>query len=201
MLANPPRHPGTARPGARSSEDAQPRADQIVSRTTGEKSGLAEATGRRLGSIRQLRWEDFRAHERLVFWRAEFDKKAYKWTIPMPPQFFVDVRDFQRRLEAVGGLVFCSEKSPERPMDRHLFDRWLTEAEAQAGLAKLDGGLWHAYRRKWAIERKHLPLRDVAEAGGWKDVNTLLEVYQQSDPESVLKVMSEPRKLRDSGVA
>jgi hypothetical protein len=47
--------------------------------------------------------------------------------------------------------------------------------------AKLDGSLWHAYRRKWAIERKHLPLKDVAAAGGWKDVNTLLEIYQQPD--------------------
>src|SRR5450756_1438179 len=52
------------------------------------------------------------------------------------------------------------------------------------------GGPPHAYRRKWAIERKHLPLKDVAAAGGWKDVSTLLEVYQQSDEESVLAVTS-----------
>jgi hypothetical protein len=31
-------------------------------------------------------------------------------------------------------------------------------------------------------------LKDVAAAGGWKDVSTLLEVYQQSDEESVLAV-------------
>jgi hypothetical protein len=34
-------------------------------------------------------------------------------------------------------------------MDRHLFDKWLTVAEREAGLPKLDGGLWHPYRRKW----------------------------------------------------
>ena len=62
-------------------------------------------------------------------------------------------------------------------------------------------GLWHAYRRKWAMERKHLPLRDVAAAGGWKDVNMLLEVYQQADEASVLAVMTETRKLRERGVA
>jgi hypothetical protein len=44
---------------------------------------------------------------------------------------------------------------------------WLTVAEKKAKLPKLDGSLWHAYRRKWAIERKHLPLKDVAAAGGW----------------------------------
>jgi hypothetical protein len=86
-------------------------------------------------------------------------------------------------------------------MDRHLFDKWLSVAEAKAELPKLDGSLWHAYRRKWASERKHLPLKDVASAGGWKDVNTLLEVYQHSDEGSVLAVMSETRKLRERGVA
>jgi len=32
------------------------------------------------------------------------------------------------------------------------------------GSRSLDGGLWHAYRRKWATERKELPLKDVAAA-------------------------------------
>jgi hypothetical protein len=41
----------------------------------------------------------------------------------------------------------------------------------------------------------------VAAAGGWKDVNTLLEIYQQPDEAGVLAVMSETRKLRERGVA
>ena len=43
---------------------------------------------------------------------------------------------------------------------------FLRQAEAAAGVEKLDGGLWHACRRKWATERKELPLKDVAAAGG-----------------------------------
>jgi len=86
-------------------------------------------------------------------------------------------------------------------IDRHWFDEWLTVAEKKAKLPKLDGSLWHAYRRKWAIERKHLPLKDVAAAGGWKDVSTLLEVYQQSDEESILAVTSVTVKLGERGVA
>jgi hypothetical protein len=39
------------------------------------------------------------------------------------------------------------------------------EAEQVAGVKKLKGGLWHPYRRKWANERKHLPLVDVGETG------------------------------------
>ena len=32
-------------------------------------------------------------------------------------------------------------------------------AKEKAGLPKLEGGLWHPYRRKWATERKYLPLK------------------------------------------
>lgn len=110
-------------------------------------------------------------------------------------------RQFQRGLAAGGGFVFSAPDAAGGIMDRHLFDRWLSVAERKAGLQKLDGSLWHAYRRKWAIERKHLALKDVAAAGGWKDVNTLLEVYQQPDETSVLAVMSETRKLHERGVA
>ena len=85
-------------------------------------------------------------------------------------------------------------------MDRQRFDKWLSEAERAAKPPKLDGSLWHAYRRKWATERKHLNPKDVAAAGGWKDIATLLEVYQQPDEESVLAVMSDTRKLHDRAV-
>jgi integrase len=163
---------------------------------------LAECTGRRLGSIRHLRWEDFRERDQSVFWRAEADKKGYCWVVPMGTAFFADVSSFRDTLAGSGiGQVFAAANSRDGLMDRHLFDKWLMKAEERAGLAKLEGGMWHPYRRKWAIERKHLPLRDVAAAGGWKDVATLLEVYQQADPESVLRVMEETRKIHDRHVA
>ncbi len=57
---------------------------------------------------------------------------------------------------------------------------------------------FHAYRRKWATERKHLPLKDVAEAGGWLDTRSLENCYQQVDEETLLRVVSEPRKLRET---
>jgi hypothetical protein len=46
-----------------------------------------------------------------------------------------------------------------------------------------------------------LSLRDVAEAGGWKDTETLLTCYQQPDRESLLAVMSEARKVCDASVS
>ncbi|MEE9183508.1 MAG: hypothetical protein V3U39_03400, partial [Acidimicrobiia bacterium] len=61
-------------------------------------------------------------------------------------------------------------------------------------------GVWHPYRRKWATERKHLPVIDVAQAGGWSDTQTLLTCYQQPDQETLLAVVSESRKVRERGV-
>ena len=82
-------------------------------------------------------------------------------------------------VRAAPGYVFAALDAREGIMDRHVFDKWLGVAEKEAELPKLDGSMWHACRRNWAIERKHLPLKDVAAAGGWKDVNTLLEIDQQ----------------------
>lgn len=129
---------------------------------------LAERVSRQLPDrgCPQSPWEDFKYERSIVHWRAEADKKGYKWHVPMPASFFEEVKRYQREFGAVGGFVFAAPKARDGITDRHLFDKWLSIAEKKAGLQKLDGSLWHAYRRKWAIERKHLPLRDVAAAGG-----------------------------------
>ena len=81
---------------------------------------------------------------------------------------------------------------------RHLADAWLRKAERLAGLEPQKGSLWHAYRRKWATERKHLPDVDVATAGGWKTVRTLREAYQHADDETMLRVVLEAGELREA---
>ena len=82
-----------------------------------------------------------------------------------------------------------TEAAHPRRCPSHLAAKWLQEAEKLAGLEKLDGSLWHSYRRKWATERKHLPDADVAAAGGWTNSNTLRLVYQQADQETMLRVV------------
>jgi hypothetical protein len=73
------------------------------------------------------------------------------------------------------------------------FGEQLLVAEEKAGLEHLKGGAWHPFRRKWATERKDLPLVDVKATGGWRDTNTLLTCYQQTDEASMLRVMEAPR--------
>ena len=78
-----------------------------------------------------------------------------------------------------------------------LASAWLERAERLAGVPKQDGSLWHAYRRKWATERKHHPDTDVAQTGGWSDLSSLKTAYQQADPRTLLVVVTEPTELRE----
>ena len=94
--------------------------------------------------------------------------------------------------------LFPAPGDVTKPVSRYLSAKWLQEAEELAGLEKLDGSLWHAYRRKWATERKHLPDADVAAAGGWANPNTLRLVYQQADADTMLRVVLERGELREA---
>jgi integrase len=161
---------------------------------------LAEATGRRLGSIRALRWEDVDFGRGTIRWRAEHDKRGVEWVVPMPDALASALQTFRHKVSAVAGWLFPGN-DPAQPLGREWFDTWLRMAERRAGLPKLDGGLWHPYRRKWATERKAHPIRDVMAAGGWLDSTSLLASYQRADAETVLAVMNEPRKLSERALA
>jgi integrase len=161
---------------------------------------LAEATGRRLGSIRQLEWSDIDFDSESIHWRASTDKKGKAWRIPMPGNLRDELRTFRLSLGGVfGGLLFPSDADAKVPIRTDVFAKWLREAEVKARLPKLDGSLWHAYRRAWATARKNLPVADVAAAGGWSDLSTLLNCYQQVDDDTLLAVMNEPRKVTEKG--
>ena len=156
---------------------------------------LAEGTGRRIGSIRHLRWSDMNLDQPSIRWRAEFDKKRREQIVPIPGSLACAIKAARLRLGSVGdGWVF-SQVSKDAPWAPAQCQDYLRRAEAVAGVEKLEGGLWHAYRRKWATERKDLPLKDVAVAGGWKDVTTLLTCYQHADEATMLKVLESPMKL------
>jgi hypothetical protein len=74
----------------------------------------------------------------------------------------------------------------------------LQRAESLAELEPLDGGDFHPYRRAWPTVRKHLPAQDVGAAGGWRDFRSLERCYRQVDEQTLLAVISEPRKLREA---
>ena len=130
-----------------------------------------------------------------IRWRAEFDKRGRERIVPIPETLAEEIRSFQLRLKGVGdGWVFQRE-TKDGPWARETFGQLLVLAESKAGLPGLKGGRWHAYRRKWATERKDQPIVDVMAAGGWRDLRTLTTSYQQADDETMLQVMASPVKL------
>jgi|SRR5579859_4127503 len=111
----------------------------------------------------------------------------------MSPEVQEALGTARRAQQAIGNTpVFPAPKNAAMPCDRHLFDNWLRRAYGLAAAPRERGGMWHALRRKWASERKGYPVKDVAAAGGWRDTATLLESYQQTDPETIRQVVLHP---------
>jgi integrase len=127
---------------------------------------LAEGTGARIGNIRGLKWSDISYSPPQVIWRAEFDKRGRERKVPLPATLVEEIKTLQTHLEGIGRTWLFPTKSGEKPWPRELFDQLLRRAEREAELEHLKGRLWHPFRRKWATERKHLPIPDVKAAGG-----------------------------------
>lgn len=153
---------------------------------------LLDTTGRRLSSVLGLRWDDFDFERQTIRWRAELDKTRRAWQTPIPTAALAPLLASRRVRPAIGStLVFPHPKRSKAglPVTRHLASYWLKQAFEMAAVARPEGSLFHAFRRRWATTRKHLPLTDVAAAGGWRDLTTLLTCYQQPDDETMREVV------------
>ena len=165
---------------------------------------LANGTARRISAICKLRYEDLRlastpnAPQGAIRWPGETDKEGREWWAPIGPTVRAALERILRERPGLGAAyLFPSPADPAVPITKDRASLWLLEAERLAGLPKLRGGIWHPYRRKWATVRKHLPLTDVAAAGGWKNTETLLRCYQQPDEGTMLRVVLEGGELRE----
>ena len=169
-----------------------------------EMLDIAAGTGRRLSPIRQLRYMDLRLESTpaapcgAIVWPEETDKMSRRTEAPVSQGVRAAIdRVIQERPGIGAAWLFPAPGDPTKPVSRHLAREWLLRAERLARLEPQDGSLWHAYRRMWATERKHLPAADVAQAGGWANAGTLQACYQQADPATLLRVVMEPAELRE----
>ena len=158
---------------------------------------LAAATGRRLSAIRCLRWSDIDFSHKVIHWSAKSDKEGvYRW-IPLGAALSAELMRYREQRPPVeSDWVLPAALNPDRPSDRHLFDNWLTDAERRAGLPKLKGGLWHPYRRMFAMCRKHMPVSDVMAVAGWEDYVSFSK-YNQPDHATMLRVLEDAMVLRE----
>lgn len=168
---------------------------------------LVAHTGRRIGAVRKLRYEDVRLEETerapfgAIHWPAETDKTKAEWWTPINEEARAALDRVMEERPGIGrGWMFPAPRDRERPVSNSTVYKWFRKAEKDAELEHRDQGGFHEYRRMWATERKHLPHADVAEAGGWKDATTLQKVYQQADDEGVLRAVLEGGELREKDV-
>ena len=122
------------------------------------------------------------------------------WIAPVSPAVRDELERLRRERPGVGEvLILPSPTNPARPVTLKVANGWLRRAEVLAEVERLPGGGWHPLRRKWASERKHLSVRDVAAVGGWLDTATLQKCYQAADPETMEAVVMQPKRLLKLG--
>lgn len=160
---------------------------------------VAWETGHRISAILALRWQDVSFATSKAYpdgtlrWYADVqtNKKQHDAVVPMNERALQALEKYRALCPGVASAwVFPSRTNPTEPLGPHVSKRWLRRAEELAGLAHEPRGAWHAFRRGWATKRKHLPLVDVAEAGGWaRDSATLMKCYTHPDPATTLAVV------------
>jgi hypothetical protein len=55
---------------------------------------------------------------------------------------------------------------------------------------------FHALRRKFATELKHIPLKDLCALAGWKTPQVVLTCYQTADETTMREALASRRQLR-----
>ena len=165
---------------------------------------IAQGTGRRITAVSALRYQDLRLGETTqapygaILWPNDTDKEGREWLAPMSPSVRTAVDRVLRARPGIGSAyLFPSPTDPGRPLQYTRARTWLLEAERLAELPKQRGSLFHAYRRAWATSRKHLPVTDVAAAGGWRSTVTIQRCYQQPDEATMLSVVLGGAELRE----
>lgn len=166
---------------------------------------LANETGHRLSSIRQLWWSDILWDASDVRWRGETDKEGTAHTTPLTSVAREALAAARDRSGAIGDVwVFPEERRTAGrtytlPRSRHTFKNWWRKAEALAGLAHDDRWGWHSLRRKFASELRSAPLRDICDLGGWKSSITVTTCYQTPDPVSMRRALASRSEGFSSG--
>lgn len=166
---------------------------------------LMEAFGRRPANIRRLQWRDVFLAEpgtngrSYINWRKDADKKGAQVETKIPARHVKRIRELRAILAAIGGTWIFRLQNHDRPQSTTELGRWLRQAEGEAGVEHIPGAAFYPVRRKWATERKDFPLKDVMEAGGWRDPETLLQ-YQAADQETIDHVVDSPIKLTVDGL-
>jgi integrase len=113
-----------------------------------------------------------------IRWPADTDKASKEWVTPINAATRATIDQILATRPGIGPAYDFPATRGAGYVSRWLASHWLMRAERLAKVPKLDGSLWHCFRRKWATERKGLPGEDVAAAGGWSTPAVVQGIYQ-----------------------
>ena len=145
---------------------------------------VLEGTGRRISAILGLRRadifldeaNDFR--EPMITFRKDLDKKGVEAKVPLQPHVARALSAWLRRDRGGQATDVVFPYGPDgAPIRRDRLALAFTDVEQAANLEPLEGTLFHAYRRKFASDRAHLPNNVVMKLMGIADVRTFLDCY------------------------
>lgn len=125
-----------------------------------------------------------------IYWSPETDKQKLLHVTAIGPETRQEIDRYLRKSPRLGDApLFPAEENHEEAIRRDMAARWLLQAEKLAKLPKINGGVFHPYRRLWATERQHMSDVAVAAAGGWSDTEALRTSYQQATKADILRAV------------
>lgn len=153
---------------------------------------LVHVYGWRVSALCQLRASDVdlrprdKAPHGRILKRGESDKMGVERWVPLTARARRALLRHLRRRQVVGDVwLFPAPRAKGKPWSRWHARNLHRAAQELAGLELLG---WHAHRRKWATERKHLSRVDTAFAAGYLSPR-MLDVYAQPEDDAVLGVL------------
>lgn len=157
---------------------------------------LAHETGHRIGAIRLLKWSDVDLKRGVMRWRAGADKMGFEHESLLTPEALAGLERARAERPAIGdSWLFPAPENPDTPCSHYLLQKWWRRAERLAGLVHEPGRGFHALRRKFATELKHIPLKDLCALAGWKTPHVVLTCYQTADETTMREALASRRKL------
>ncbi len=157
---------------------------------------LAHESGHRLSAILSLQWRDVDLTRDRVTWRGEADKMGYEHVTPLTAAARQALDNARHHAPGVGEApVLPGVTNPAKPIGAYLARDWMQRAQVRAGLTLESGRGWHAFRRNFASELRHVGLRDLMDLGGWKDPTTVVKCYQRPSEDAMRAAQAGRRVL------
>jgi integrase len=155
---------------------------------------MAEGTGRRAGSIRNLEWPDVSFKTDRILWKGSTDKMGLQMARAVPPNVMRYLRVWKRHCPS-DRFVFPAPTDPTSAVPKATVDKWARQAYTAAGLEKPDGTGWHSLRRKWASERDGYPIPVLMAAGGWASAEALMRYLKTDDATLTTAIQNPTRRV------